>query len=79
MAGALRDDRGVPLVGEQTYGKGSVQELMDLDGGAVLKLTIAEWLTPKGVSISKEGLKPDAEVSSDDPAAQLQAAIGKLQ
>ena len=79
VAGALRDNRGVPLVGEQTYGKGSVQELLNLERGAVLKLTIAEWLTPKGTSISKEGLKPDVESSSDDPAAQLQAAIGRLQ
>lgn len=79
VAGALRDDRGVPLVGEQTYGKGSVQELMDLEAGAVLKLTIAEWLTPKGLSISKNGLKPDVESSSDNPDAQLQAAIGRLQ
>lgn len=78
-AGALRDDRGVPLVGEQTYGKGSVQELIDLKAGAILKLTIAEWLTPKGLSISKNGLKPDVQSSSDDPAAQLQAAIGRLQ
>lgn len=79
VAGALRDNRSVPLVGEQTYGKGSVQELLNLDKGSVLKLTIAEWLTPKGTSISKNGLKPDVESSSDDPAAQLQAAIGKLQ
>lgn len=78
VAGALRDDRGVPLVGEKTYGKGSVQELIDLDAGDVLKLTIAEWLTPKGISISKNGLAPDVESSSDNPDAQLQAAIGRL-
>lgn len=77
-AGALRDDRAVPLVGEQTYGKGSVQELENLRDGAVLKLTIAEWLTPKGLSISKQGLKPDVAVPSDNPDAQLQAAIGQL-
>jgi carboxyl-terminal processing protease len=77
-AGALRDNRHVPLVGEQTFGKGSVQELEELNGGAVLKLTIAEWLTPSGISISKEGLKPDVVVSSENPDAQLQAAIAKL-
>lgn len=77
-AGALRDDRGIKLVGEKTFGKGSVQELKDLEDGAVLKLTIAEWLTPNGVSISKQGLNPDVEVSSDNPEAQLQAAINQL-
>ncbi|MSU76261.1 S41 family peptidase [Patescibacteria group bacterium] len=78
-AGALRDNRHIPLIGERTYGKGSVQELIHLDAGAVLKLTIAEWLTPNGTSISKEGLKPDVDVSSDNPDAQLNAAIEKLQ
>lgn len=77
-AGALRDNRGTVLVGEKTYGKGSVQELKELEGGAVLKLTIAEWLTPKGTSISKQGLKPDVEVPSDNREAQLQAALGQL-
>ena len=77
-AGSLRDNRKVLLVGEQTFGKGSVQELEELDGGAVLKLTIAEWFTPNGTSISKEGLKPDVSVSSDTPDAQLQAAIDRV-
>lgn len=77
-AGALRDDKGTKLVGEQTYGKGSVQELQPLGGGSVLKLTIAEWLTPKGTSISKAGLKPDVVVGSDNPDAQLAAAIAQL-
>lgn len=77
-AGALRDNRQVPLVGERTFGKGSVQELINLDAGAVLKLTIAEWLTPNGTSISPDGLKPDVEVSSDDPDTQLNAALERL-
>jgi carboxyl-terminal processing protease len=78
VAGALRDDRGVKLVGERTFGKGSVQDLIDLGGGTVLKLTIAEWLTPDGTSISKHGLEPDINVSSKDPDAQLNAALGQL-
>lgn len=77
-AGALRDNRHVKLVGEQTFGKGSVQELEPLSGGAVLKLTIAEWLTPDNTSISKQGLKPDVTVSSNNPDAQLTAALGLL-
>lgn len=77
-AGALRDDGRAKLVGEQTFGKGSVQDLIQLKNNDVLKLTIAEWLTPNGTSISKQGLKPDVESPSTDPNAQLQAAIAQL-
>ena len=62
LAGALRDGKGVFLVGEKTFGKGSVQELVELPQGASLKVTIAKWLTPNGVSIADEGLEPDHEV-----------------
>ncbi|MDP4000165.1 MAG: S41 family peptidase [bacterium] len=78
LAGALRDNRDVPLIGERTFGKGSVQDLIDLGDGAVLKLTIAEWLTPDNTSLSEGGLKPDVAVSSKDPAVQLQAALTEL-
>jgi carboxyl-terminal processing protease len=49
-------------VGEKTYGKGSVQDLIDFDDKSSLKLTIALWLTPKGRSIDKEGILPDVAV-----------------
>ncbi|MDO8557678.1 MAG: S41 family peptidase [bacterium] len=62
LAGALRDVRGVKLIGEKSYGKGSVQELVNLSDGSVLKITTAKWVTPNGVSINDEGLKPDVEV-----------------
>jgi len=62
LAGALRDDRGISLVGKKTFGKGSVQELNDLPGGSKLKVTIAKWLTPKGYSIAENGLEPDIKV-----------------
>lgn len=62
MAGALRDNKNIKLIGETTFGKGSVQELQEFSGGASVKLTIAKWLTPKGISINDEGLKPDFEV-----------------
>lgn len=62
LAGALRDIRGVKLVGQKSFGKGSVQELVELEGGASLKVTIAKWLTPAGTAIDGEGLKPDIEV-----------------
>jgi len=61
LAGALRDVRGVKLVGVQSFGKGSVQTLKELEEGS-LKVTVAKWLTPNGTLIDKEGLKPDVEI-----------------
>ena len=62
LAGALRDDRGVKLIGEKSFGKGTVQQLMPLSEGSSLKITIAKWLTPKGQSIIDNGLEPDIKV-----------------
>jgi carboxyl-terminal processing protease len=62
LAGALRDDRGIKLVGEKTFGKGSVQELQNLLDGSSVKITIAKWLTPKGNLIDGVGLEPDIEI-----------------
>jgi carboxyl-terminal processing protease len=66
LAGALRDNRGIKLIGETSFGKGSVQEIEDLVGGSSLKITIAKWLTPKGESISEKGLEPDIKVEMTD-------------
>lgn len=81
LAGALSEHGVGKLIGERTFGKGSVQELVDLGGGASLKVTIARWLTPSGASISDGGLTPSIEAprtSKDvqegkDP--QLDAAV----
>ncbi len=62
LAGALRDNNKVKIIGEQSFGKGSVQELMPLKNNNFLKLTIAYWLTPKGTNISKKGIAPDIEI-----------------
>jgi carboxyl-terminal processing protease len=64
LAGALRDDRGILLVGKQSFGKGSVQEIENLRDDSSLKVTIAKWLTPKGDVIQGVGLKPDIEVTN---------------
>ncbi|HEY1041908.1 MAG TPA: S41 family peptidase [Candidatus Paceibacterota bacterium] len=61
MAGALQDGDAATLIGAKSFGKGSVQELVEINGGA-LKVTIARWLTPAGQSISDGGLTPDIEV-----------------
>ena len=84
LAGALQEHGITKLMGEQTFGKGSVQELVGLDDGSSLKVTVARWFTPNGVSISEGGLTPDIFVERTpqqviegvDP--QLQAAIEYL-
>jgi carboxyl-terminal processing protease len=70
LAGALRDDRNIKLIGTKSFGKGSVQEVVDLRGGSFLKITIAHWLTPKGNSISEVGLDPDIKVDITDQDIQ---------
>ncbi len=62
LAGALRDVNGSTLIGEKTFGKGSVQELINLPNNASLKVTIAKWLTPNGTEINGNGLDPDIKV-----------------
>ncbi len=73
VAGALRDNGVATLMGETSYGKGSVQQIMELSGGGSLKVTIARWFTPKGKNIDKEGIEPDTKVdrTSDDIKAKL--------
>ena len=64
-AGALHDNIGARLIGGQSFGKGSVQEIEQLAGGAELKVTIAHWFTPSGKGIDKVGLKPDIKVDKN--------------
>lgn len=62
LAGALQDHGAAKIVGEQSFGKGSVQDVIDLRNGAKLKVTIARWFTPNGKNISKHGITPDVVV-----------------
>jgi len=82
VAGALQETKRARLVGEKTFGKGTVQEAEDLPGGAGLHVTVARWLLPSGKSIDKEGVKPDVEVKNDEANLaedlQLQKAIELL-
>lgn len=84
VAGALQDYGVAQLVGQTTFGKGTVQKLVSLDNGAQLKVTIARWYTPKGRNITSEGIKPDkvVELSADDVNAgkdpQKDAALALL-
>lgn len=65
LAGALHDNNNTRLVGVKSFGKGSVQELEKYDDGSSLKVTIAKWLTPAGISISDTGIEPDIKVELD--------------
>ncbi len=62
LAGALRVNRSVKLIGEKSFGKGTVQELQELKDDSALKITVANWLLPDGSIIEKNGLTPDIEV-----------------
>lgn len=62
LAGALRDYEKAKLIGDTTFGKGSVQALKPLSHGSMLKVTISKWLTPAGDSINDKGIEPDVEV-----------------
>lgn len=80
LAGALRDDQKITLVGMKSFGKGSVQELISL-GDSSVKITIAKWLTPNGDYIMEKGINPDIEVKmtaedyKDNKDPQLDKAI----
>ncbi len=81
LAGALQEYGAATLLGEKTFGKGSVQQIIKLADGRILKVTIARWYTPKGKNITKEGITPDKVVpmtaadidAGKDP--QLDAAL----
>lgn len=62
LAGALRDDQGITLIGKKSFGKGTVQQLIDLSDGSSVKVTVAKWLTPGGDYIMEKGINPDIEV-----------------
>lgn len=81
VTGALQDSGRATVMGEQSFGKGSVQTVEMLSTGASVRITIAHWFTPKGTSISDTGITPDivSELADDATAdTQLQTAISEL-
>ncbi|MBI3093102.1 MAG: S41 family peptidase [Candidatus Levybacteria bacterium] len=82
VAGALRDQKKTLLLGETSFGKGTIQQAEDLGNGAGLHVTIAKWLTPNGTWVHEKGLTPDISVSSDEKDqardTQLEKAIEEL-
>ncbi|MCX6756311.1 MAG: S41 family peptidase [Candidatus Nomurabacteria bacterium] len=79
LSGALQQNGVATLVGTQTFGKGSVQELVDITPETSLKVTIAKWLTPDGTSISEKGLTPDFVVpfTQKDAGAKIDPQMDK--
>jgi len=79
LAGALQEHGRAVIVGEKTFGKGSVQELVDITPETSLKITIARWLTPKGQTISDKGITPDypVEMSAEDRSKGLDPQLDK--
>jgi len=84
VAGALADHNRATLVGETTFGKGSVQEIEDLAKGSMMRITVAHWYTPNGKNIASDGITPDIEVKltendyNNDRDPQLSKAIELL-
>lgn len=82
VSGAMRDHKRAKLLGETSFGKGTIQQAEDLGNGAGIHVTIAKWLTPNGTWVHKKGLTPDIEVKLDekDPSrdTQLESAVEQL-
>ena len=79
LAGAIKERQGGTLVGKKTYGKGTVQTMLPLPDGSILKLTTAEYLLPNKTSIHKKGIEPHIEVENvEGKDLQLQKAIETL-
>jgi carboxyl-terminal processing protease len=84
LSGALHDHGFAQLLGEKSFGKGSVQQLFNLEDGSGVKVTIAKWITPNGVNLNHNGLNPDIPVKlkAEDVAAgkdpQLDAALNEF-
>lgn len=75
VSGALQDNKRAVIAGERTFGKGSVQSVVKLGDGSGLKLTVARYYTPSGVSIQAEGIHPDILIDEVDPEAFAKAIV----
>ena len=85
LAGALKDNKGALIIGMNSFGKGTVQKIVDFDDGSSLKITIAKWYTPSGVRIQDTGIEPDIKVEltgddyEQDKDPQLDKALQEIE
>lgn len=77
VAGALKDNKRALIMGKRSFGKGSVQSVVKMGDGSGLKLTVARYYTPNGISIQAEGITPDVEVDEVDSESYGKAVINK--
>lgn len=75
MAGCLRDYQRATLVGQKTFGKGSVQRIYEFSDGSTLRVTVAEWFTPSKARIQSEGILPDLEISASDSGGDIDPVL----
>ena len=79
VAAALADHEVATIIGEKTFGKGSVQELIQLPGDTALKVTVAKWVTPNGNIIDKEGVTPDITIEDDKETQEDEVLLRALE
>lgn len=78
LAGALSEQQGVKLVGEKSFGKGTIQEPLQLEKGSSLHITVAKWLTPKGNWVHDKGLTPDVEILDKEDTTEDEQLLEAL-
>jgi len=76
-AGALQDNKRAQIVGEQSFGKGTVQEVQDLSDGSSLHVTVAKWVLPSGRWIGKEGITPDVKIEDNIETKDIDEQLDK--
>jgi len=79
LAGALRDQKEFKLIGQKSFGKGTIQEPVNMDNGTRLHITIAKWLTPKGTWVHEKGLSPDFEVENNPDTEEDEQLIKAIE
>lgn len=77
LAGALSENMGYKIVGDKTFGKGTIQEPLQLDRGSSLHITIAKWLTPKGNWVHEKGIEPDVIIADNDETLEVDEQLQK--
>lgn len=77
VTGALNERTKAVIVGETSFGKGTVQDVIDFNDGSGVHITIAKWLTPEGTWVHKEGIKPDVEIKDETPADETDEVLNK--